>query len=146
LGIPFALVSAITCGPRGLGIGLFLFVAYGLLATQAGFGPFAAHVQDPITSLFEMAAAALCLGVPGHFAGLTLKQLQRHRTELEETVAQRTRELQVSEERYRLAVDAVSEGVFDWQDGQARSFYNPSIRRRLGDAIPGDGVGWLRIW
>jgi signal transduction histidine kinase/ActR/RegA family two-component response regulator len=146
LAIPVTFLSAIVCGPRGLGIALFIIITYGLLATQAGHGPFAGAHADPTTSLLEMAAAALCLGAPAYFAGLTFSQLLGHRDKLEHTVAERTRQLQLNEERYRLATEAASEGVFDWQDGSTLSFANASIRRKLGPAISTTGTDWITIW
>lgn len=146
LAIPFGLASAYICGPRGLGLGLLLVSVYGLLATTQGLGPFASTSDDPVTNLFEMAAAVLCLGIPGCYSGLTLNELRRHRLELEKTIAQRTQEFRDSEERYRLATEAVAEGVFDWRRGNSRSFYNPSIVRNLGNAVVDDRVIWARVW
>lgn len=145
LAIPYTMLAAVVCGPRGLGWGLLLFTIYGLLATAEGMGPFAGSDKAPVTSLFEMAGAVLCLGVPGFFSGLTLNELWRHRKKLESTVSTRTRELSESEERYRFATEAVSEGIFDWQAGREVSFFNPAIRQKMGEAIQQDRANWLRV-
>ncbi len=146
LAIPYALIAVIVVGPRGLAIGLLGFVCYGLWATAHGSGPFAGPDQNPIASLFEMAAAALGVGLPAYYAGLAVRELQTRRSELQKTVSARTRQLDESNERYRLATDAVSEGIFDWHNGIARSFYNATIRRRLGNAISEDRMSWISVW
>lgn len=146
LAIPVALAAAFLCGPRGLGLGLLLFTVYGLLATAQGLGPFAGPGENPVASLFEMAAAVLCLGVPGCYAGLTLNELRKHQTRLEEIVARRTEDLRRSEERHRLATEAVTEGVFDWHRENSQSFYNPLILSHLGNSVVDSRVIWARVW
>ncbi len=146
LGIPYALAATVVCGSRGLGIGLFIFISYGLLATAHGYGPFAQYAHDPLRSLVEMAAAALCLGIPAHFAGMTLRQLRRHRRNLEAMVSERTRELNDSEEAYRLATDIVSVGVFRWEGGQLNLFFNTPLRRKVRHLIQPGTMAWTRIW
>ncbi|MCF3648592.1 ATP-binding protein [Synoicihabitans lomoniglobus] len=146
LAIPFAFASAVACGARGLGIGLLLFFGYGLSVTAEGIGPFGAMRADPVLNLFELGTAVLCLGVPAYLAGLTLNRLQSHRTELEAIISARTRDLRASEERYRLGMNAVSEGVFDWNNGVATSRFNRAIRRKLGHVLRQRGTGWTPVW
>ena len=144
--IPIAFVTAVLCGSRGLGISLFIFTFYGLLATAKGLGPFAGTGFLPVASLFQVAAATLCLGIPAHFTGLTLLELTRHREELETIITDRTRALQASEERYRLANDVVSVGVFEWEDGRITPFVNRVLQRKVGHVIRDDGLTWGDIW
>lgn len=146
LAIPYALVAVTYAGPRGLAIGLLAFISTGLMATSTGLGPFSHHPHTPLSSLFEMGIAALCLGVPAYYAGLLVRKMRRHREELSHTVAERTAELQESQERYRLATEAVSEGIFDWQQGQTRSFYNTTLRQKLGSAIADNEMSWTALW
>jgi len=146
LAIPYALVAVSYAGPRGLAIGLLAFISTGLLATSAGHGPFSYHLHTPLDGLFEMGIAALCLGLPAYYAGLMVTKMQRHREELSTTVAERTAELRESQERYRLATEAVSEGIFDWQRGQTRSFYNSTLRQKLGAAIADNQMSWKALW
>ncbi len=143
--IPYALAATVICGSRGLGIGLFVFICYGLLATARGFGPFVNAFDDAMRSLIEMAAAALCLGVPAHFAGLTLRRLQTHRRDLEKVVADRTKDLRQSEESYRVATDIVSVGVFRWEAGQLSPVVNDALRQKVRHLVRPGPLYWPRF-
>ena len=129
--VPLTLASAICCGARAVGISMLTFAVYGLLATAAGLGPFSNESVPPFTPLLGMTLFALCVGIPGQFAGITLSQLQGHRRRLADLVSKRTESLIQSEERLRLALDAVTEGVFDWDTSQDPK-HNRVVPRILG--------------
>jgi PAS domain S-box-containing protein len=66
-------------------------------------------------------------------------ELDRHRAHLEELVAERTRELaaanerlRISEERFDYALQATSDGVWDWNLQSERAYANAAYRRMLG--------------
>ncbi|WP_221030121.1 response regulator [Actomonas aquatica] len=146
LAIPYALAASVICGVRGLGLGLFVFILYGLLETSFGEGMFASPQQTPLTNLVEMAAAALCLGVPAHFAGLTLRRLRRQQNELEQIVADRTQDLRASEESYRLATDLGSVGVYRWENGTVHPAMNQELRKQLRHIVRPGRLHWPRVW
>jgi PAS domain S-box-containing protein len=58
--------------------------------------------------------------------------LQGHQERLEERVAARTRELSLSEERFRLAMDATSDGLWDRNCTTGEVYYSPAYARMLG--------------
>ncbi|HEY0947152.1 MAG TPA: response regulator [Opitutaceae bacterium] len=107
--IPLALAAAIACGARGVAVSVLVISIYGLLATARGHGPFALAGGAEFSPIFAMGAFAFCLGIPGQFAGIALDQLRRHRDELEETIARRTRALAEAKDAAEAADRAKSE-------------------------------------
>lgn len=109
LTIPLALISAITCGARGVAVSILIISIYGLIATAQGLGPFVAISGGHYSPIFEMGVFAFCLGIPGQFAGITLDQLRRHHSQLEDLVAARTKDLTIAKDRAESADRAKSE-------------------------------------
>jgi two-component system sensor histidine kinase/response regulator len=69
------------------------------------------------------------------------RELEEHRQRLEELVTERTRELQASEERFKFALDATSDGLWDWNITTHTAYLSPSYYRMLGyepDELPHD--------
>ena len=58
--------------------------------------------------------------------------LQAHQEHLEELVKGRTLELSRSEERFRLAMEATSDGLWDWYIATGEVYYSPAYTRMLG--------------
>jgi len=63
---------------------------------------------------------------------LSEQRLQEANTKLEHRVAERTEELRASEERYRLAMDATHEGLWDWLVPSGKVFCSPAYFQMLG--------------
>jgi len=63
---------------------------------------------------------------------LSEQRLREANTELEHRVAERTEELRASEERYRLAMDATHEGLWDWLVPSGKVFCSPAYFQMLG--------------
>ena len=83
-------------------------------------------------------------------------ELEAHRQNLEELVEARTRELaekseqlRLSEERYAYALDAASDGLWDWDMQTGVSHFNPAYYRMLGyapDELPDNTLGsWIDL-
>lgn len=67
------------------------------------------------------------------------RALDEHRQHLEKVVEERTRELQASEERHKFALDATTDGLWDWDITTNKSYCSPSYFRMLGyepDELP----------
>ena len=109
LAIPVALLAAVACGARGVAVTVLIVCGYGLVATAQGTGPFAAVGGGQFAPIFAMAIFAFCLGLPGQFAGIVWDQLRRHRAELEQLVALRTRALEEAKVAAETADRAKSE-------------------------------------
>ncbi|CAK0752486.1 polar amino acid transport system substrate-binding protein [Azospirillaceae bacterium] len=74
-------------------------------------------------------AAAMSLAEDAELARAELTNYQRH---LEELVFKRARELQKAEERSRLILDTVEEGIFGVDNHGLVTFINPAAARMLG--------------
>ena len=83
-------------------------------------------------------------------------ELEAHRQNLEQLVEARTRELadkseqlRLSEERYAYALDAASDGLWDWDLQTGGSHVNPAYARMLGyapDELPANPEGgWVAL-
>ncbi len=147
LTIPLAMLAALLTGARGVAIAVMLIAFYGLIATAHGLGPFVLPAEDTRTyrPVFEMAIFAFCLSLPGQFAGIVYDQLRRYQAGLEDMVAQRTRDLSEAEERFRLAIEAVSDGIFDWEFRRSKPRFNPSFFTMLGHPADTPDPDWQTL-
>ena len=59
-------------------------------------------------------------------------ELADYREHLEELVRERSEALQKSEERFKLALDATTDGLWDWNINTGITYYSPSYFRMLG--------------
>lgn len=96
LTVPLALTAGILCGARGVALSVFIVTLCGLVMTNRGES--LVIYRGPEYHVFAMALFAFSVGIPGQFAGITLNQLRRHREQLEETVAVRTKDLAAAKE------------------------------------------------
>ncbi|NJO20867.1 MAG: PAS domain-containing protein, partial [Spirulinaceae cyanobacterium RM2_2_10] len=76
------------------------------------------------------------------------QQMADYSRSLEREVTARTNELQESEERFRLAVQSVNDGIWDWQRDRAAIYYSPQWKAMLGyedHELPNEASVWLDL-
>jgi signal transduction histidine kinase/CheY-like chemotaxis protein len=130
--IPLALFAALYGGPRAVASAVLALTVYGLFVTARGIGVFHELSELAFEPVLAMAVFAFALSLPGQYAGIAQAALKRQQETLEETVRARTSALSETEERLRLAVESVSDGIFDWRLGEGPPRCNPAFFRMLG--------------
>jgi len=77
------------------------------------------------------------------------EEIQRFNKDLERRVAERTRNLRLSEERYERAVSAGRVGIWDWEAGSDSMYVAPNLKTLLGydghGEEPHRARDWLRL-
>ncbi len=75
-----------------------------------------------------------------------MSYLRASHDELEQRVAERTRELRASEERWTLALDGNNDGIWDWEPGNGSLFLSARWKSMLGyrdDELPHHYQEWI---
>ena len=133
------------------------------LATEGDALPFRGEIEnvckdggtvwtDVSTSLMKDVAGQV-IGILGVTRDISRRKqaelaLQKLNMELEERIAARTAELATSEERFRLAMDAATDGLWDTYYLTGESYFSPGYFRMLGyepDELPQRLDTWLGL-
>src|SRR5580765_793435 len=145
---------ALLCGALGFGFGLGLTFTGYLVDYYFLYRRFPSPItysivrglHDITPVHYFMDVFALILAVVGAIVGRLQDRLVYHANHLEDLVAERTRDLMRSQERYELAARGANDGLWDWDLLTGKVFYSARWRLALGEAEDGQGdtpVVWL---
>ncbi len=76
----------------------------------------------------------------------TQRELEEHKSNLRKKVEEKTKELQESEERYRLANEATNQGIWDWDVQSNEVFFSKTWKKQIGykeNELPDEFDVWI---